>query len=180
MFSRRRRPTRAVEDRAFRMSLLMIENLIAGLRRCWSGRNEGAAAVEFAITVPLLIVFVLGAVDYGILMNNAASLIGATRAGGEVAKVDPGVTAAQLTALGIFPSGATPSVSAPFCTCFDNTTVSCPAPGGAGANPCAAKSDTRVLRYVTVSATQSFSPLLSWTSLTFPGSLDATTVVRTQ
>jgi len=160
--------------------LMMIENLIVGLRRCWSGPNEGAAAVEFAITMPLLIVFVLGVADYGILMNNAASLVGATRAGGEIAKVNPSVTAAQLTALGIFPSAATPSVSATFCTCFDNTTVTCPAPDGAGANPCAAKSDTRVLRYVTVSATQSFSPLLSWTSFTFPGSLNATTVVRTQ
>jgi Flp pilus assembly protein TadG len=158
----------------------MIENLIAGLLRCWSGRNEGAAAVEFAMTAPLLIVLVLGVVDYGILMNNAASLVGGTRAGGEVAKVNPSVTAAQLTALGIFPSGATPSVSAPFCSCFDNTTVSCPAPGGAGANPCAVKSDTRVLRYVTVSATQSFSPVVSWTSFTFPASLNATTVVRTQ
>ena len=154
----------------------MIEKLIEGLRRCWSGRNGGAAAVEAAITAPLLIVLVLGVADYGILMNTAASLVGATRAGGEVAKVNPSVTAAQLTALGVFPSGATPSVSAPFCTCFDNTTVTCPALGGGAANPCTAKSDTRVLRYVTVSATQSFSPLLSWTSFTFPGSLNATTV----
>jgi Flp pilus assembly protein TadG len=158
----------------------MIKSLIAGLRRSWGGRNEGASAVEFAITLPLLIVFVLGVADYGILMNNAASLIGATRAGGEVAKENPSVTAAQLTALGIFPSGATPSVSASSCSCFDNTTVSCPTPGGASANPCAAKSDTRVLRYVTVSATQSFSPLFSWTSFTFPGSLSAATAVRTQ
>lgn len=159
----------------------MIENLIVGLRRCWSGRNEGAALVEFAITLPLLIVLVLGVADYGILMNNAASLAGATRAGAEVAEVNPSVTAAQLTALGIFPSAATPSVSAPFCTCFDNTTVSCPAPGGGGANPCTANTtDTRVLRYVTVSATQTFSPLFSWTSFTFPRSLNATAVVRTQ
>jgi TadE-like protein len=157
----------------------MIENLIVGLRRCWSGRNEGAALVEFAITVPLLIVFVLGVADYGTLMFNAASLVGATRSGGEVAKVNPSVTATQLTALGIFPSGATPSVSAPSCSCFDNTPVSCPAPGGGGANPCAANiTDPRVLRYVTVSATQSVSPLFSWTS--FPGSLNATAVVRTQ
>jgi Flp pilus assembly protein TadG len=162
------------------MRLLMIEKLIEGLRRCWSGRNGGAAAVEFAITAPLLIVLLLGVADYGILMNTAASLVGATRAGGEIAKVNPTVTAAQRTALGIFPSGATPNVSAPSCTCFDNTTVTCPAPGGAGANPCAAKSDTRVLRYVTVSANQNFSPLFSWTSFTFPGSLSASTVVRTQ
>jgi Flp pilus assembly protein TadG len=158
----------------------MVEKLIEGLRRCWSGRNGGAAVVEFAITAPLLILLVLGVADYGILMNTTASLIGATRAGGEVAKVDPSVTPAQLTALGIFPSGATPSVSAPFCTCFDNTTVTCPAPGAGAANPCAAKSDTRVLRYVTVSANQNFSPVVSWTSFTFPGSLSASTVVRTQ
>ena len=84
------------------MSPLMIMSLIAGSRRSWSGRNEGASAVEFAITLPLLIVFVLGVADYGILMNNAAALVGATRAGGEVAEVNPSVTAAQLTALGIF------------------------------------------------------------------------------
>lgn len=158
----------------------MITSLIAGLRRSWSGRNEGASAVEFAITLPLLIVFVLGVADYGILMINAAALVGASRAGGEVAKVNPSVTAAQLSALGIFPSGATPSVSASPCSCFDNTTVSCPTPGAAGANPCAAKSDTRVLQYLTVSATQSFSPAVSWTNFTFPGALNATTVVRTQ
>ena len=136
--------------------------------------------VEFAITAPLVVVLLLGVADYSILLNAAASLIGATRSGGEIAKVNPSVTAAQLTTLGIFPSGATPSVSAPLCTCFDNTIVTCPAAGGAAANPCAAKSDTRVLRYLTVSANQSFSRLFSWTSFTFPGSLSATAVVRTQ
>jgi Flp pilus assembly protein TadG len=136
--------------------------------------------VEFAITAPLLIVLLLGVVDYTILLNNVTALVAAARSGGEIAKVDPHVTAAQLTALGVFPSGATPSVSAPFCTCFDNTAVTCPGPGAGTANPCAAKSDTRVLRYVSVSGNQGFSPLFSWVTFTFPNSLSATAIVRNQ
>lgn len=158
----------------------MIEKLIGSLRQRWTERNSGAVAVELAITAPLLIALLLGAIDYGMLMNSEASLVSATRAGGEIAKSTPTVTGSQLTTLGIFPSGATPTVSAPFCTCFDNTTVTCPSSGTAAANPCAAKTDTRVLRYVTVSGASSFSPLFAWTSFAFPSSLTASAVVRTQ
>src|SRR5690242_9668528 len=126
----------------------MIERPLISPSRRWSAWSSGAAMVEFAITAPLLILLLLGVVDYAILLNDTTSLVAAARAGGEIAKVDPTVTAAQLTALGVFPAGATPSVSAPFCTCFDNTAVTCPGPGAGTANPCAAKSDTRVLRYV--------------------------------
>jgi hypothetical protein len=120
-------------------------------------------------------------IDYGILMNSEASLISAARAGGEIAKLTPTVTVSQLTTLGIFPSGATPTVSAPFCTCFDNTAVTCPASGVAAANPCAAKTDTRVLRYLTVSGTSNFSPLFAWANFAFPPSpLTASATVRTQ
>jgi Flp pilus assembly protein TadG len=156
----------------------MIEKLIGSLRRRGKARNAGAAAVELAITAPLLVVLVLGVADYGQLVNSAASVVGATRAGAEVAKANPSVTAAQLTALNLFPSGVTPTVSAPICTCVDNTSVSCP---GAGAgNPCGANADTRVLKYLPVSATRSFSPLVAWSSFTFPSSLCASTAVRLQ
>ena len=50
---------------------------------------DGAAAVEFAITAPLLVVLVLGIADYGFLMGTSASLEGAARAGAEVAKANP-------------------------------------------------------------------------------------------
>jgi Flp pilus assembly protein TadG len=160
------------------MRLLMIEKLIESFRQCWTARSSGAVAVELAITAPLLIALLLGAVDYGMLMNSEASLVSATRAGGEIAKSTPTVTASQLTSLGLFPSGATPAVSAAFCTCFDDTAVTCPASGTAATNPCAAKTDTRVLRYVTVSGTSSISPLFAWTG--FPTSLTASAVVRTQ
>src|SRR5262245_49261174 len=78
--------------------------------------NDGAAAVELAITAPVLVLLVLGVVDYGVLMGSAASLESAARAGTQVAKADPSVTAATLTSLGLFPSGATPTVTS-VCTC---------------------------------------------------------------
>jgi hypothetical protein len=130
----------------------MLDKLMASLDRRWSVWNSGAAAVEFAITAPLLAMLALGFADYGILMNSTAGIESASRAGGEVAKINPSVSGATLTSAGVMPSGVTPTVSAPFCTCFDNTSVTCPAPGGGAANPCAAKTDTRVLRYVTVTA----------------------------
>jgi Flp pilus assembly protein TadG len=166
------------------MNLQMLEQLLGSLRGRQGARKSGAAAVELAITAPLLVFLVLGVADYGDLMNSAAAILAGTRAGAEVVKANQNVTAAQLTALNIFPSGATPSISAPFCTCVDNTSVTCPGPGAA--NPCAATADTRVLKYLTVSATQNFTPLFSVTNFfslggfTFPSSLSATVDVRLQ
>jgi Flp pilus assembly protein TadG len=156
----------------------MIEKLVGSWHRHRYAGNSGAATVELAITAPLLISLLLGVADYGILMNRADTLIGATRAGAEVVKAKQTTTGPELTALGIFPSGATPTVSAPFCTCVDNTSVGCPAAGGA--NPCAAKADTRVLKYITVSSTQPFGPLFAWAAFAFPATLNASAVVRLQ
>src|SRR5260370_11113962 len=60
-------------------------------------RNSGAAAVECAITAPLLVVLALGAADYGFLMTSAASLEGATRAVAEYARNSPECAAGGLT-----------------------------------------------------------------------------------
>ena len=59
------------------------------LPRGWrSARNAGSAAVEFAITVPLLVVVALGAADYGTMAVQQAALEGATRAGAEWARAN--------------------------------------------------------------------------------------------
>src|SRR5262245_16184159 len=47
---------------------------------------RGSAAVEFAMTAPILLVLALGVADYGALMTNSASLQGATRALAEYAR----------------------------------------------------------------------------------------------
>jgi hypothetical protein len=149
----------------------------------------GAAAVEFAITAPLLVVLVLGIADYGLLMADSAALEGSTRAGAEVAKTKPSVTGAQLAGLNLFPSGITPTVTS-VCTCVDNTW-----PGGAAcppgpfATPCAGKTnpfvagnpvDPRVFEYVQVAATRSVSPIVSYGTFTSANSLNVNTTIRTE
>jgi Flp pilus assembly protein TadG len=149
-------------------------------------------ALEFAIATSVLIPLVVGLVDYGMLMNTSASLRGATRAGAEYAKANwnnPSVTNVTtgteqqvcgflgLTLSNGSCSPVTPNVTTA-CTCDDNTSVTpCPP---TGTNPCAANTNPGVLLYVTVTATRSFSPILSWASFAFPTTLAETTVIRTQ
>lgn len=162
----------------------MRKRLFGNLLDRGEGRDSGGAAVELAIVAPLLVALALGIADYGYLMNSAATLTAGTRSGAEVAKVNPNVTAAQLTALNIFPSGATPADPTFSCTCIDNTSVPCP--GINDPNPCAAKTPSRVLRYITISVNQNFTPwvavnnLLYIGSFSFPPSLSSSATVRLQ
>jgi Flp pilus assembly protein TadG len=155
-------------------------------------RERGSMAVEFAFAAPPVIMLALGVVDYGSLMNKWASLRGATRAGAEyvvanwnnATVTDPTTGAEQqvcgflgLTLSSTTCSPVTPTV-ATACTCSDDSTVSCPSSGSS--NPCSSYSDPRVLVSVTVTATESFTPIASWASFAFPSTVTASTVVRTQ
>jgi Flp pilus assembly protein TadG len=64
----------------------MLDRLTGNWRWLCSVGTAGAAAVEFAITAPLLILLALGAADYGAITNNGSSLEGATRAVAEIAR----------------------------------------------------------------------------------------------
>ena len=171
----------------------MIKKLVTLLHRRRGGCNKGTLTVEFAFAAPILIVAVLGAADIGSLMNTAASLRGATRAGAEYAKANwnNGTSVTNLTTateqrvcgfLGLTLSSSTCSPVTPgvtnSCTCNDNTSVSpCPP---TGTNPCASQTPSGVVQYVTVTAQQTFSPILSWASFVFPSPVQASTKVRTQ
>jgi hypothetical protein len=151
--------------------------------------NDGAAAVELAITAPMLVVLVMGIADYGLLAADSAALEGAARAGAEVGKAKPNVTATQLTTLNLFPSGITPTVTS-VCTCVDNTWPTGSAcPPGPFATPCAGKTnpfitgapvDPRVFEYVQVSATQSVRPIVSYGTYTSAKSVNVNTTIRFQ
>jgi hypothetical protein len=176
------------------MRLLMKDKLAGAARSRSRGflGVGGAAAVEFAITAPVLVVLVLGIADYGLLMGSSASLEGATRAGAEVGKANPSITPAQLTTpappgLNLFPAGIVPTVTR-VCTCVDNSAVAT-CPPGPLATPCAGKTnpfiaanpvDPRVFEYVDVAATQSVSPIVSYGTFTSSQSLNAHTTIRTQ
>src|SRR5215469_16700848 len=75
----------------------MPDKLTASLHWLRDCSHSGAAAVEFAITAPLLVVLVFGAADYGVLMTDAASVQGATRAVAEYARNSPECAAGGLS-----------------------------------------------------------------------------------
>jgi Flp pilus assembly protein TadG len=151
-------------------------------RRHHDGRDGGAVATEFALLMAFcpLTVLAFGIADYGEIMGQATKLAAITSgaaeyARGQVAEGNGLPTAANLNALLGGPAGVFTTSS--FCTCADNTPVTCPGTGDA--NPCAANTDMRVLKYVAVSGSQTYTPLISGT-WSFPGSVNARTVLRTQ
>jgi Flp pilus assembly protein TadG len=137
-----------------------------------------------------LTVLAFGIVDYGEMMAQATNLSAIIRgaaeyARGQVVQGDPLPTAANLnTLLGVPAEVFTTST---VCTCADGSTPpplpTCPTFLGGEANPCAASvpanGDLRVLKYVKVIGSQTYTPLISGT-WSFPPSVNAKTVLRTQ
>ncbi|WP_136612339.1 TadE/TadG family type IV pilus assembly protein [Sinomonas albida] len=84
-------------------------------------RERGAAAVEFALVLPVLVVLVMGIIDFGRVFNAQQTLTFAARAGARVMVLQnsqsAAVTAAQNASatLGSLPSSAF-SVSPTTCT----------------------------------------------------------------
>ena len=116
----------------------MIKKPIAWLHRCGDDWERGAITIEFAFAAPLLIMLVLGAADFGSMMNTSAALRGATRAGAEYARanwnnpsvIDPTTSTKQqvCTFLGLtLTSGSCSPVNylsvTPSCTCADNPAI---------------------------------------------------------
>jgi hypothetical protein len=172
----------------------VITILRRSLRRQHGGRDVGAVAIEFAFLMAFapLAVMAFGIVDYGEVMGQATNLAAIVRGAAEYARgqVVHNYPLPQPSDLGTL-LGVPAAVfsTASFCTCAVSTVttiqpnykpVSCPTSGG-GSNPCAATpgGDTRVLKYVAVTGSQSYTPLISGT-WSFPGSVNARTVLRTQ
>ncbi|MGY3564733.1 TadE/TadG family type IV pilus assembly protein [Sinomonas sp. RB5] len=89
-----------------------------------SDRERGAAAVEFALVLPVLILLVLGIVDFGRVFNAQQTLTFAARAGARAMvlqnSTSAAITAAQngASTLGTLPASA-----------FTISPSACPAPG---------------------------------------------------
>lgn len=153
------------------------------------GSREGSVAVEMALITPVLLALIFGAVDYGLMDDMQSALEGATRAGAEYARTaytDTTGIGTQVTGADqMFQATITPN-SRTVCTCTDGNVVGCPPPGQP--NPCSAvvnpytnQNDPRILRYVEVSASQSYSALVNWGNLVSNSqTLKAGTVARIQ
>ena len=109
----------------------MLKTLAALWHRNTDAWNAGAAAVELAISAPVLILLVAGIVDYSGLMGTMANSLGATRAGGEYAGavwLNPQVTtpaANTQSQVCAFYSGTCPvtATAVQSCTCVDGTSM---------------------------------------------------------
>ncbi len=108
--------------------MAILNRLIALVRkpRAWAS-DCGAEIIEFAIVLPLLLLVVMGVIDFGFMFQRYVVLTNAAMEGARVA-VLPGYseddTKARVTAYaadGGIPGTVTPTV----------TTVQLPAPGGA-------------------------------------------------
>lgn len=62
--------------------------MAGGVRRA-PGRERGAAAVEFALVVPLLLVFLFGIISYGYMLSFRQSISQAAAEGARAAAVAP-------------------------------------------------------------------------------------------
>ena len=145
---------------------------------------DGTALVEFALTAPILVTLVLGIADFGLLAAKNAALEGATRIGAEYARnnstcqsniQDPncisGIKTAMQSAGNFSPALTFPSSAPPFpesCECDDGSPITC------GTTCAVGKTPTRTL--VTVTATQTYTPILPWPGI--PTSLTASTELR--
>lgn len=96
------------------------QNLTRGHR--WPGRSreDGAAAVELALVLPLLLLLVFGIIDFGRLFNAQITLSAAAREGARWAALSqPGVPARVAAAA----PGLTPAPSTSFTACAPGAPV---------------------------------------------------------
>ena len=172
----------------------MINILGRLLPRLHGARDGGAVATEFALLMAFLPLMVLafGIVDYGEFMAQSTNLTAIIRgaadyARGQVVQGNPLPTAANLNTLLGVPAAVFAPPPSSFCTCADGSTPpplpTCPTFLGGADNPCAASppanGDLRVLTYVAVRGSQTYTPLISG-SWSGPGSVTAQTVFRSQ
>src|ERR1700709_229308 len=68
----------------------MLQRLRLGARNRRRTRQRGAVAVEAALVTPLLVVFVLGIIEFSLVMRDYVSITSASRSGARIASANAG------------------------------------------------------------------------------------------
>ena len=132
--------------------------------------RRGAAAVEFAIMVPVIAALVAGLADFGMAMFDKMELTSAARAGAQMALLDSSSSSVikqvvvDSTDIGITTSDVTTTLA---CECADGTSVTCGA-------TCSDSSSNQY--YYSVNVSYDHTLLITGTTITLTGSA----TVRTQ
>jgi hypothetical protein len=176
---------------------MMKYKQIAEWRTRWRNRGllgiEGSVAVELGLIGGLVLVpLLLGIIDFGRLLNNTQALAAATRIGAEYARgsstcqagiqvlnsppVNPACTTnirkAMQDAVNFSPLLTYPASFPLTCECDDKSSIACNSSCAAAGRP----APNRV--FITVSASQSFTPMVSWPGI--PTTLNAGAEIRLQ
>ena len=135
-----------------------------------SSCRRGAAAVEFALLMPIFVIFLLGFADLGVAVFNKMELMSATRAGAQLALLDSTETTAIRQAVvdssttGLTLDDVTADQS---CKCADGTDITC-------GDTCGDGSDNRI--FMTIFASQDVT--LNFISTTV--NVDGSATIRIQ
>jgi Flp pilus assembly protein TadG len=143
---------------------------LPGLLRC----RRGAAALEFGIIAPVLILLLAGLVDLGGAMQQAIRLENAARAGAQYAMSFPqdtaGIRTATTAALG--GTTATVQVQPPFCACPGGSSVT---PVACTGTPC---DGAPAGIYVQVTVTRAYAAIIGIGGFVIPSTLSGQAVAR--
>jgi hypothetical protein len=102
---------------------------VAGAFRKFRGSESGAGLVELSIVLPLLILFVIGAAEFGRIYHAAITVANAARAGAQFGTQEnrsndfAGMTAAAQAEAGDL--GSIQSFPSRFCRCPDGSAPAC-------------------------------------------------------
>jgi Flp pilus assembly protein TadG len=137
-------------------------------------QEHGAALVELALATPLLLILIVGVVDFARVFYLGMQVTDAARAGaqyGSSPAVNFNATTTQTRAQTASPQSA-PTIATPVevCACVNDATAPTTLTAGACTAACA---DHRTV-FVSVTASKAFSPIMR-----FPGVPSSVTISRT-
>lgn len=121
--------------------------------------EAGAAAAEFAVALPLLVILTAGILDYGGAVNLSAKLFAAARSGAQYAFLHPADTGgiAGVAQIATNDSSITVLPLSTVCKCINSATGAMGAPVGC-LSSCGA--GATLGHFVTITTQQDYTPIL--------------------
>lgn len=148
--------------------------------RAFCKAKDGAALVELAAVIPVLLLVLFGAIDLGRAYYVGLEVANAAHAGAEYGSQNPGNTAGiAAAALQSAPDLPNLTVNAPIwgCECSDGSSYS----ANCSASPSCTANSTRggnVVHRVQVTASASYKPLVPWPVVPSSVTLTNTATIR--
>ncbi|MDO8692724.1 MAG: TadE/TadG family type IV pilus assembly protein [Sheuella sp.] len=150
--------------------------------------QKGIVSVEFALILPVLMILLLGLIDFGRLTRDKLIVINAANAGARFGSLNPinfdddnGIINAALSSgldLPILQSDIT--VAPRSCYCITNNGLNMTLMASCFASCTGVGVDPTPAKYVTVSTGYFFNPLFTWPLILQPTTITASSTMREQ